>query len=43
MIKATKTFIGMAGALLAISSCATKEASQKTLSGLDPEKIRSGV
>ncbi len=41
MIKATKTFMVCAGALLAFSACNTKEASKTTLSGLDPENFVS--
>ena len=40
MIKATKTFAVCAGALLALSSCSTKEATT-TLSGLDPQNFVS--
>lgn len=41
MIKATKTFLACAGAMLALSACNTKETPQTTLSGLDPENFVS--
>ncbi len=42
MIKATKTFMVCAGAMLALSACHSKEeATKTTLSGLDPENFVS--
>ncbi len=42
MIKATRTFIMLAGAAIAFSACnSSKEASQQTLSGLDPQNFVS--
>ena len=41
MIKATKTFMVVAGALFALSACNTKEAAKTTLSGLDPQNFVS--
>ncbi|MDE6742230.1 MAG: galactose-1-epimerase, partial [Muribaculaceae bacterium] len=40
MIKATRTFLMLAGAAIAVTSCNTnKEAAQTTLSGLDPQNF----
>ena len=41
MIKATKTMMVCAGAMLAFASCTTKEAPKTTASGLDPQNFVS--
>ncbi len=41
MIKATRTFMLGAGVLMTLAACNTKEASQTTLSGLDPQNFVS--
>ncbi len=41
MIKATKTFMVCAGAMMALAACNTKEAAKTTLSDLDPENFVS--